>query len=93
MEFVRPGRFKRAYRNLSPQDQQRFQRALCLFAQDPLHPSLRVEKVLNPPAFWSFRVTGSIRCTFIFHGTLEELPHAQVIELSNLGGHEVYKNP
>lgn len=91
MEFSRLGRFEKAYRRLSQQDQERVRVALGRFASNPLHPSLNIEKIADD--IWSFRVSGRLRCTFEFRGDLTEVQQAKSIELRNVGDHSVYKSP
>jgi hypothetical protein len=89
MEFQRTGQFRRAYRRLSRQDQNRVEAVLIRFAENPLHPGLNVEKITGN--IWSFRVSRRVRCTFEWEGSMEGLLRAEIILLRNVGGHEVYR--
>jgi mRNA-degrading endonuclease RelE of RelBE toxin-antitoxin system len=91
MEIERTRQFRTAYRKLSRQDRERADEALLEFAQNPLHPSLHVEKIQGTADKWSFRVSRRLRITFSFRGG--DLRNASLISLSNVGGHEVYKRP
>ncbi len=94
MQIERPKRFQKAYRKLESLNQQSVDRALKRFMSNPLHPSLRTEKVQGTPNKWSFRASDSLRCTFEFAGSLQELRNAQVVSLSNVDNqHDVYKKP
>lgn len=94
MKIERTGRFEKAYRRLSHQDQERVDTAIRLFMTNPLSPSLHVEKISGTTAKWSFRASPRVRCTFYFTGDLQDLndPDA-LISLSNAGGHKVYRSP
>lgn len=94
MEFERPNRFDKAFKRLSHNDRRSVERALREFAVDPLQSSLNTEKVINHPLMWSFRASGSLRCTFIFDGDLQQLRYAKRVRLSNVGRHPgICQNP
>ena len=83
MEFYRTRRFRKAYRRLSQHDRVRVEDALRRFASNPLHPSLNVERIKE--SIWSFRVSLSVRCTFEFSGSLQDLKHVKSVTLRNVG--------
>lgn len=64
MILERTERFKRAYRKLGPEQRERVQRALALFAKDMRHPSLRVKRVQGTEAIWEARASDELRFTF-----------------------------
>jgi len=39
-------------------------KALTLLENNPLHPGLRVERIVNDPSAWSLRVNGRYRLSF-----------------------------
>ncbi|MCL6447669.1 MAG: hypothetical protein K6U04_05870 [Armatimonadetes bacterium] len=86
MKFQRTERFKRMYRQLSPEQQKAVQKALCLLAENMRHPSLRVKRVQGTKGIWEASVTMSLRITF--------QREKDLIILRNCGEHnETLKNP
>ena len=64
MRIARTERFKRAYRKLSPENQERARKAIRQLLEDPRHPSLRVKRVKGTRSIWEARVSRSCRLTF-----------------------------
>lgn len=96
MELKQTALFEKDYRKLSKQDQERVGKALAQFAQNPLHPSLRVARLVlkGRDDIWSFRASSSLRCTFQFDGDRQALAAAEVIVLRRVDAHHaVYRNP
>ena len=91
MQFDRTNRFKRAYRRLSSADKGSVDEAIRRFENNPLHPSLAVEKVTAQRSVWSIRASRRVRCTFEWDGNQAELIDAERILLLDVGGHEVYR--
>ena len=86
MQIERTDRFKRAYKELTKDDQARAQKALRLLAENQRYPSLRVKKIKGAENIWEARVSRSIRLTF-------EMA-SDVILLRNIGAHDpTLKNP
>ena len=91
MQFDTTNQFKKAYRKLSRSDKRHVDEAIERFSNNPLNPSLAIEKVTNQGSVWSFRGSLRIRCTFEWEGNLEELRNAERVLLRNLGGHEIFR--
>ena len=53
--------FWEAYRELSPEIKEAARAAFKKFQLDPLHPSLRLERLRSDARFWSVRVTRDYR--------------------------------
>lgn len=64
MQFVRTERFKRAYRNLEPAEQELVRKALRQLAADRTYPGLRVKRVQGTDGIWEMRAGRDIRITF-----------------------------
>lgn len=80
MRIARTERFKAAYVELTPSNQQQARKAIRLFRENPHHPGLRVKKIKGTESIWEARVSRSIRMTFEVHGDL--------IVLRNIGEHD-----
>lgn len=80
MRIARTERFKAAYEELTPSNQQRARKAIRLLSENPRHPSLRVKKIKGTDDIWEARAGRSLRMTFEVHGDL--------ILLRNIGGHD-----
>jgi len=80
MRIARTERFKAAYRELTPSNQQEARKAIRLLRENPRHPGLRVKKIKGAEGIWEARVSRSIRMTFEVHGDL--------IILRNIGEHD-----
>ena len=70
MRFRRTRRFRRAYKRLSKEDQDRADKALSLLVQDIHHPSLRVKKVQGTDDIFEARASDALRLTFQFQRDL-----------------------
>ncbi len=77
--------FKRAYRKLPSDLQERVKKALLLFAVDPRHPSLVNKKMEGAEGVWEIRVTQSYRITY------EKIPGG--IFLRRVGTHDILRHP
>ena len=73
-------RFKRAYRKLEREEQERVNEAIRRFLADPAHPSLRVKKMQGMPNVWEARASDSLRITFQRDG--------ESVILRNVGAHD-----
>lgn len=80
MQFVRTERFKRAYRNLEPAEQELVRKALRQLAADRTYPSLRVKRVQGTDGIWEMRAGRDIRVTFEISD--------DVYTLRNVGHHD-----
>ena len=86
MKLDRTERFKKAYKALTKDDQERTQKAMRLLVENQRHPSLRVKKLKGVKGIWEARVTQAVRMTFEIS--------KDVIWLRNVGAHDpTLKNP
>jgi len=90
MIFIRSERFKRAFRSLPKEIQEKAVRTLRLMAEDPFYPSLVVKKVRGHTGVWEARVDIKYRLTFQY----EEEDVETICILRNVDNHdECLKNP
>lgn len=70
-------------------------KALNLLAQNPLHPGLNLERILNDPAAWSIRVDRRYRISFDIKGILPSgsPDWSDIILLRILDHDDLYKRP
>lgn len=86
MPLIRTQRFKRAYRKLEKQEQERVRQALVQLLADRTYPGLLVKRVQGTDAVWELRAGRDIRVTF-------EIENDSII-LRNVGHHDpTLKNP
>ncbi len=52
-----------SFRN-NPVLRKKIAKALAMLERDPLHPGLRLERIVNDPAAWSIRINGRYRLSF-----------------------------
>ena len=85
MDLVPSPRFRKSFRRLDPQIQQRTREKLKLFLENKLHPSLRYKSVQalkhEDPPVKEISITMSVRVT------LQEFEDH--IYLRNIGGHDI----
>ena len=85
MKLVPSPRFRRSFRRLDPQMQERVRKKLKLFLQNKLHPSLRYKTVQvlkhEVPPVKEISITMRVRIT------LQEFDDH--VYLRNIGGHEI----
>ncbi len=65
MQIRRTSHFKRCFKKLSSENQNRVDAAIRMFAENPYHPSLQTSK-LSPKSkgMWYIRASRSLRITF-----------------------------
>lgn len=85
MQLLRTERFKKDFKRLPTEIQERVDKALELFVSHPRHPSLHAKKMEGAPDIWELRVTDNYRITFQFvqEGVL----------LLRVGTHNVLRQP
>jgi len=81
----RSERFKKSYRKLPREIQERVKKTLLLFSEDPRHPSLQNKKMEGTDEIWELRVTQGYRITY------EKIPGG--VFLRRVGTHDVLRNP
>ena len=80
----RTERFKRAYKKLTPQEQERAKRAILLLGENPRHPSLQVKKMQGTDGICEARYSRGGRITFGMDGG--------AVMLRNIGEHDATLN-
>ena len=66
MQVLRTERFKKDFKRLPSDIQERIGNALERFVDNPRHPSLHVKKMEGAPDIWELRVSDNYRITFQF---------------------------
>ncbi len=80
MILVRTERFKKAYRYMASEIQQRIKEKLLLLESNPRHPSLQVKKIQGISNIYEARISLNYRVTFQISGN-------EMI-LRNIGPHD-----
>ena len=78
-------RFQKHYKTLTAQEKKQFQNKLALFAENPLHPSLRAKRIQGTSDLFEFSVNMDIRVIWFYEGD-------QLVALVDIGHHEILKN-
>jgi mRNA-degrading endonuclease RelE of RelBE toxin-antitoxin system len=81
----RSERFKKAYKKLPRDIQERVKKTLLLFAENHRHPSLGNKKMEGTENIWELRVTQGCRITY------EKIPGG--VFLRRVGTHDILRNP
>lgn len=85
MTLIQTKRFKKDFAGLPQDIQERAQKQLALFLQNPKHPSLKVKKMQGHPDIWEGRITRDYRFTFQMTG--------ENVILRRIGTHDMLKRP
>jgi len=85
MQILRAERFRKDFRRLPVDVQERLGRALEQFVANPRHPALRVKKMEGARDIWELRVSDNYRVTF-------EYCEGGVI-LRRVGTHDILRRP
>ena len=85
MQILRTERFRRDFRRLPAEAQDRLGKALEQFVANPRHPALRVKKMEGAPRIWELRVSDNYRMTL-------EYCEGGVI-LRRVGTHDILRRP
>ena len=59
-------RFKKHYKKLSADEKSQFRRKLVIFADNPLHPSLRTKRIKGTDSLFEFSVNMNIRVIWFY---------------------------
>ena len=86
--FKRTHQFKKAFDNLSPEDQKSAKEAFKKFKINPFDPTLKTHKInrltaLRKTTVYSVVIEGNLRSVFIMAGN--------VIISEDIGTHDIYK--
>ena len=86
--------FWRDWRNLTPQQQLAFMRALGQFIADlrggTFRPGLRVKRVQRYPGIWEMTWAADGRATFEYGEEIRGEPH---ISWRRIGSHDIFRRP
>jgi mRNA interferase RelE/StbE len=85
MHLLRTERFKKDFKNLPIEMQNRAETSLELLLSNPRHPSLQLKKMQGTPGVWELRVSSHYRVT------LEYVPDG--ILLRRVGSHAILRRP
>ncbi len=85
MKIARDPRFIRDFAALPAAIQERAEKKLALFLENPQHPSLQTHKMEGCRNIWESWITGDYRFTFEIAG--------DIYKLRRVGTHEIYRNP
>ena len=66
MQLLRTERFRKDFKRLPHEVQERTGKTLELFVSNSRHPSLHVKKMEGAPGIWELRVSDNYRITFQF---------------------------
>ena len=85
MQVLRPERFKKDFKRLPREIQDKLPTVLERFVSNRRHPALHVKKMEGVRDIWEMRVTETYRITFQFV--------AEGIFLRRVGTHDVLRQP
>ena len=78
-------RFQKHYKNLTEIEKKQFKNKLAIFAENPLHPSLRVKRIHGTSDLFEFSVNMDIRVIWFYEGE-------KIVALVDIGHHDILKN-
>lgn len=78
-------RFQKHYKNLTDIEKKQFKNKLAIFAENPLHPSLRVKRIQGTTDLFEFSVNMDIRVIWFYEGE-------QLVALVDIGHHDILKS-
>ena len=85
LQITYSDRFRKHYKTLSDQEKQQFQNKLRLFAENPMHPSLRTKRIQGTANLFEFSVNMDIRVIWFYEGD-------SLVVLIDVGHHDVLRN-
>ena len=77
-------RFQKHYKDLTAVEKKQFKSKLTLFADNPLHPSLRVKRIQGTNDLFEFSVNMDIRVIWFYEGET-------LVALVDIGHHDILK--
>lgn len=78
-------RFQKHYKSLTETEKKQFKAKLSIFAENPMHPSLRVKKIQGTSDLFEFSVNMDIRVIWFYEGE-------SLVALVDIGHHDILKN-
>ena len=85
LQITYSDKFKKHYKKLSSDEKDLFKRKLSLFAENPLHPSLRVKRIQGTTDLFEFSVNMDIRVIWFYEGD-------RLVALVDIGHHDILRN-
>ena len=77
-------RFQKHYKKLSADEKTQFRKKLDVFADNPLHPSLRTKRIKGTDGLFEFSVNMDIRVVWFYEGD-------SLVALVDIGYHDILK--
>ena len=77
-------RFQKHYKTLTENEKKQFKNKLSVFAENPMHPSLRVKKIQGTNDLYEFSVNMDIRVIWFYEGE-------SLVALVDIGHHDILK--
>ena len=77
-------RFQKHYKSLTEKEKNQFKTKLSLFAENPLHPSLRTKRIQGTSNLFEFSVNMDIRVIWYYEGK-------NLVALVDIGHHNILK--
>lgn len=78
-------RFQKHYKGLTESEKKQFKNKLAIFAENPMHPSLRVKRIQGTKELFEFSVNMDIRVIWFYEGE-------SLVALVDIGHHDILKN-
>ena len=78
-------RFQKHYVKLSGEEKRQFRKKLAVFADNPLHPSLRTKRIKGTDGLFEFSVNMDIRVIWFYENDA-------LAALIDIGHHDILKN-
>ena len=77
-------RFQKHYKNLSDNEKKQFKNKLAVFADNPLHPSLRTKRIQGTDNLFEFSVNMDICVIWFYEGE-------SLVALIDIGHHDMLR--
>lgn len=77
-------RFKKHFRELSANEKKQFRQKLTIFAENPIHPSLRAKRIQGTEDLYEFSVNMDIRVIWFYEGD-------SLVALVDIGHHDILR--
>ena len=84
LQITYSARFQKRYKKLSPEEKDQFKRKLSIFAENPLHPSLRVKRIKGTDSLFEFSVNMDIRVIWFYEDD-------SIVALIDIGHHDLLR--
>ena len=78
-------RFQKHFKDLNTNEKKQFKNKLTIFAQNPMHPSLRTKRIQGTKDLFEFSVNMDIRVIWFYEGDA-------LVALIDIGHHDILKN-